>query len=167
MKVGYLITIIGTAVVLSSCASVSRGSKEDFTISTDPPGVEARFSDGFSCTTPCSMKRKHKTKFIITLVQPGYNTVDVYIDSRASKGGVSAATAGNILIGGLVGLGVDAITGAMRKLAPNPVHVVMEPGDGFLRLAAPRGTEDLYEVPEGVDFKAFVKGKDDEETPAE
>ena len=34
--------------------------------------------------------------------------------------------AGNVLLGGLIGAGVDASTGAMNELVPNPLHVVLE-----------------------------------------
>lgn len=160
MELRSVILIVGVGAVLSSCASVSRGSKENFTISTDPSGASATFSDGYVCTTPCSMQRKHKVEFTITLEKEGYKTVDLYIDSRAHAGGAGAATAGNALLGGLVGFGVDALTGAMKKLAPNPAHVVMEPGEGYLRLAAQMGTEDITEVPDGADFKDYIKKRD-------
>ncbi|GJD35738.1 hypothetical protein [Methylobacterium aerolatum] len=41
------------------------------------------------------------------------------------KGG--AAVAGNILAGGVIGLGVDAATGAAYDHTPNPVSVTLEP----------------------------------------
>ena len=34
--------------------------------------------------------------------------------------------AGNVLIGGIIGIGVDAATGATQDLKPNPLHVVLE-----------------------------------------
>jgi hypothetical protein len=33
----------------------------------------------------------------------------------------------NVLIGGVIGIGVDAVTGASQDLKPNPLHVVLEP----------------------------------------
>jgi hypothetical protein len=40
------------------------------------------------------------------------------------------ATAGNVIAGGLVGLGVDAVTGAGYEHTPNPVSVVLVPNGG-------------------------------------
>ena len=37
-----------------------------------------------------------------------------------------AAVAGNILVGGIIGLGVDAATGAGKELTPNPVQVTLD-----------------------------------------
>ena len=42
----------------------------------------------------------------------------------AKSGG--AAVAGNVLVGGVVGLGVDAISGAAKELVPNPIKVNLE-----------------------------------------
>jgi hypothetical protein len=35
--------------------------------------------------------------------------------------------AGNVLVGGVIGLGVDMYTGASQDLVPNPVKVTLEP----------------------------------------
>ena len=43
----------------------------------------------------------------------------------AGSGG--AAMAGNVLVGGLIGAGVDASSGAMLDLVPNPMKVTLEP----------------------------------------
>jgi hypothetical protein len=34
--------------------------------------------------------------------------------------------AGNVLVGGILGIGVDAYTGAFNDLAPNPLTVTLE-----------------------------------------
>jgi len=61
----------------------------------------------------------------ITLSKPGYKTVTTSGMSSISGGG-GTAMAGNLLLGGIIGAGVDASNGAMNELAPNPLHVVME-----------------------------------------
>ena len=39
----------------------------------------------------------------------------------------AAGFAGNLLVGGLVGMGVDAATGAAQDHKPNPVIVTLQP----------------------------------------
>jgi hypothetical protein len=34
--------------------------------------------------------------------------------------------AGNVLVGGIIGLGVDAATGASQDLVPNPLKVTLQ-----------------------------------------
>ena len=41
-------------------------------------------------------------------------------------GSGGAALAGNVLVGGLIGAGVDTVTGAARQLAPNPLNIDLE-----------------------------------------
>lgn len=43
------------------------------------------------------------------------------------SGAGGAAFAGNILLGGAVGMGADAATGAAYNHTPNPVSVTLEP----------------------------------------
>jgi hypothetical protein len=47
--------------------------------------------------------------------------------SRLIAGAGAAGVAGNVLVGGLIGIGVDMATGASQDLVPNPVNVKLEP----------------------------------------
>ena len=49
----------------------------------------------------------------------------IRVTNRVSGSG-GAAMAGNVLVGGIIGAGVDASTGAMLELVPNPVEVGLE-----------------------------------------
>lgn len=66
-----------------------------------------------------------KSEFIATLSMPGYEPATITVTNKvATAGGV--AMAGNVLVGGLIGAGVDAGTGAMLDLTPNPAHVDLQ-----------------------------------------
>lgn len=41
-------------------------------------------------------------------------------------GNGAAGLAGNVLIGGVIGMGTDVATGATQDHKPNPVHAVLE-----------------------------------------
>ena len=41
-------------------------------------------------------------------------------------GAGAAGVAGNVLLGGVIGIGIDAATGASKDLKPNPVEVELE-----------------------------------------
>ena len=68
---GYLIL----AFMVTGCASITRGTNEIFSIQTIPAGVSARLSNGFYCTTPCSMVIPRKGNFTVTLEKEGYESV--------------------------------------------------------------------------------------------
>ena len=62
----------------------------------------------------------------MTFSKPGY--VDERIDVKTQIAGSGAAGfAGNVILGGVVGMGVDAATGATYEHSPNPVRAVLRP----------------------------------------
>ena len=58
----------------------------------------------------------------MTLEKEGYETVRSTVVSSIDTGG-GAAMAGNVILGGVIGAGVDAGSGAMNSHKPNPLVV--------------------------------------------
>lgn len=75
---------------------------------------------------------KRNADISITFQKEGYEPQIVPL-SRDIQSGGAAGFAGNLLLGGIVGMGVDAATGAATDHKPNPVIVTMQPS------APPRG----------------------------
>ncbi|MFL6797331.1 MAG: hypothetical protein ACJ8F3_07955 [Xanthobacteraceae bacterium] len=69
-------------------------------------------------------------------MKPGYIGQQVEVKTRIADSG-AAGLAGNIIAGGVVGLGVDAATGAALEHVPNPVIVVLEPEPRAMPLGRP------------------------------
>jgi hypothetical protein len=115
------------AFSLGACATVTRGSHQAWTVETTPGGAAAKTNIGFACdATPCTWKMERKKEFDITITKPGFKPYTTHITNQiGGKGG--AALAGNVLVGGLIGIGVDAATGASKDLTPNPLKVTLEP----------------------------------------
>ncbi len=126
MKYNKLATLTAVLLLGSGCATITRGSNEAFVIETDPAGVQAQLSNGLQCRTPCSLKVKRRGDFVVTLEKEGYETVRASITSSVDTGG-AAGMAGNVLLGGIIGAGVDAGTGAMHSHKPNPLVVKLVP----------------------------------------
>ena len=117
--------ILGLVVFsVSGCATMTRGTTEAFAIETDPPGASARLSTGLACMTPCSVTVKRRGDFTVWLEKDGYETVTATVTSSIDSGG-GAGMAGNVILGGIIGAGVDAGTGAMHSHKPNPLSVKM------------------------------------------
>jgi len=109
------------ALFHSGCATVTRGTKDSLVIETEPPGAQVRVN-GQVATTPCSFKLSRKFEGSVYISKTGYETLTVHVTSHVvTAGGVGMA--GNVLIGGLIGAGVDVATGAMNSLSPNPIKV--------------------------------------------
>src|SRR5215469_16834115 len=115
-----------SAMLLGGCATVTRGTSDVFVVNTDPSGAAVRTSNQFACdATPCSFKMPRKSEFQVTITKGGYKTWTGQV-THAVAGAGGVGFAGNVLIGGLVGAGVDLYSGAMMNLVPNPLSVKLE-----------------------------------------
>lgn len=120
-----LFALAGAALSLSACATVTRGTSQQFTVESTPPGASVNTTSGFSCVaTPCTFRMPRKDSFSVTVSMAGYAPQTHQIQSGLSGGG-GAAMAGNVLIGGVIGIGVDAASGALNDLTPNPLIVTL------------------------------------------
>lgn len=112
---------------LGGCATVTTGHSQSIVVDSDPQGAE------------CRLKRGEKDVGVVNPT-PGSATVDKgfgKIDVRCAKPGFDetaevltpefqAMTLGNVIIGGVIGILVDAASGAMAKY-PNAVKVALFP----------------------------------------
>lgn len=119
------ITIL-LAISLAGCATVTRGTSEQITFTSEPPEAEVTTSIGLRCNaTPCTFDIPRKQEFIATFKKDGFLAQDIEVKSGVGGAG-AAGFAGNVLIGGIIGMGVDAATGATMEHHPNPVHAELE-----------------------------------------
>jgi len=108
---------------LTSCATITRGVHEKLRIESDPSGANVVLSTGEKGITPATFVEKRRDSFTVTVSKPGYAAQTVTVKSKAGGTGATAM-AGNVLLGGAIGMGVDAGTGAYNSLYPNPVSVI-------------------------------------------
>jgi hypothetical protein len=122
--------LIGAALVLpltlGGCASVTRGWDDQIQINSNPPEANVRLSNGFACQTPCTLKISRKDEFTAVISKAGFQTEQVVVRTQIAGGG-AAGFAGNILLGGVIGMGVDAASGATLEHCPNPIAVNLRP----------------------------------------
>ena len=114
------------AASLSACATITRGTRQDYVIETNPEGAQIELSTGQTCTSPCNLRLPRKHDFVVTARMAGYEDARAQVESRVRAGGVAGA-AGNVLVGGLIGVAVDGSSGAMNDLRPNPLRIEMVP----------------------------------------
>lgn len=120
-----VLTLVGVALSLPACATITRGSSQEFTVQSEPSGARVSTSNGFQCdATPCTFRMPRKDAFRATVSMPGYASQTHDIRSGISGGG-AAGMAGNVVFGGIIGGVVDASSGAMNDLTPNPLIVTL------------------------------------------
>jgi hypothetical protein len=105
-------------MAIGGCATVINGTSQDYEMASKPEGAKITLSNGQSCTAPCKISLKRRNDLTATVELAGYKTEKVYIQSRTGGAGV-----GNILLGGVIGAGVDASNGSMNSLYPRPLNV--------------------------------------------
>ena len=104
------------AASLGGCATITKGHTQGFTVKTDPPGAQCEITKkgayvGVINPTPGTLQ-----------LQKGAAALDVackkdgYLDaSSTASSSVQGWTFGNLLVGGIIGLAVDAGSGAMHQ----------------------------------------------------
>jgi len=130
------IVILSCAILLVACATITKGTTQ--LVAIDTPGAP-----GATCTiqtpsepqlvrTPGSvMLSKGSSSLAISCTKECYLPGSSVIPSNAE-----AMAAGNVILGGVIGLGVDAATGAMNHYS-DLVTVAMVPDQSCYRPAAP------------------------------
>src|SRR5262245_47847574 len=101
--------IVAICAALGGCASVTRGTTENISISSTPSGAQADVSGldaPASCVTPCVVLAKRSADISVKISKDGYEPQVVPLTKEIAGTG-AAGFAGNILLGGLIGAGVD------------------------------------------------------------
>lgn len=127
-----LMALLGALLGLTlttGCATITRGSTDTLVVESEPPGAEIKLSNGLSGKTPATFTLPRKDALVVKIQKAGYEPVEVNITPQVSGAG-GAGMAGNVLVGGLIGAAVDAGSGAMNDLLPNPVRVNLVPQEG-------------------------------------
>jgi hypothetical protein len=117
---------LSSSLLVAACATITKGTSQ--IIAVDTPGVP-----GATCTiTTQSGPQPVTTPGTITLAKasaalPISCTKECYVTGQSIiPSNAEAMSAGNVIFGGVIGLGVDAMSGAMNKY-PDMVTVAMTP----------------------------------------
>jgi hypothetical protein len=122
--------LVVSSILIGGCATITKGSMQSVSINT--PNVV-----GAVCTlsSPSIGNRTITAPNTISIEKASYN-IDVVCKKECYQDGVAVIassvevmTAGNLVVGGVIGLGVDAMSGAINKYDPEAT-VVMQPIKG-------------------------------------
>jgi hypothetical protein len=109
----------------SGCGTITRGTTQDIAIDSSPQGAVVQASNGIGGTTPLSIKAARNVPLTVKISKDGYKDHAAILTPNVSSGG-TAGLAGNIFVGGIIGMAVDAGSGAMYDLTPDRVFAVLE-----------------------------------------
>ena len=119
--------VAATGILVGACATITQGSAQTLRLTTDPPGASCTLSrNGQILTTvratPATLSVfKQKGQLQLVCRKSGY------LDHSMQEGSeFEDMTLGNILFGGIVGVFVDAGSGAMYEY-PSAIHLTLIP----------------------------------------
>jgi hypothetical protein len=118
MHRGIAVALVATMV--GGCATAIRGTTSQVTFASEPSGAVVTTSLGQTCVAPCVLAIERNKPFEATFTKEGFERSIVAVRTEVSREG-GTSFAGNLLLGGLIGMGVDAATGAALDHHPNPV----------------------------------------------
>jgi PEGA domain-containing protein len=137
-----LFALLLAAVFFNSCATITRGVHEKLKVESNPPGANIALSTGEKGVTPAVfVEKRRRDNFTVTVSKPGYESQTVTVVSKAGGTGVTAMAANAIVFGGIIGMGVDAGSGAYHSLYPNPVSITLKPAGSRARKSGSTATK--------------------------
>jgi len=121
------IILAQVSIATSGCATITTGPTQNITVQTSPVGANCTLDRageilGVVTVSPATLNISKSGKAIEVLCR-----LDSYAETmQAVEPDFQAMTLGNVLIGGVIGIAVDAVSGAVGKY-PEQVSVTMVP----------------------------------------
>jgi hypothetical protein len=122
MRFPQALLLLFLLIALNGCATIIHGTTQDISVTTDPADADLLVDGREHYKSPANITMKRKDDHTVEISREGYKSETVAI-----KGTMSLAVAGNFLAGGAIGYGIDAATGAQRRLEPEKVAVRLQP----------------------------------------
>ena len=128
MKIKSIMIITASFVILffvTGCATILNGGDQEVTVNSSPSAAEViiKSNEGviaFAGKSPVTTELSRKNEYEVIVKMEGYKEATVRILKN-----FNIIYLGNIICGGLVGLIIDPITGAMWKLEPDEINVTL------------------------------------------
>jgi hypothetical protein len=112
--------------LLSSCATIVSGSKQNVKFASTPSMATIYVDEVEVGKTPFEIKLPRKSEHTVMIKLDGYQTFQTKLTKK-----FNAWYIGNIAFGGLIGIIIDPITGAIYNLTPSEVNAQMSKGTAF------------------------------------
>jgi hypothetical protein len=124
-KLGVIATAIVVGTMMSGCSTIIKGTSQSIAISTPPvTGANCTLTSSqgsWSVSTPGAVTvERSKEDIQARCAKEGYEDAVAMIPSN-----FEGWTVGNLVFGGLIGVGVDAATGAMNQY-PKAFQIPMQ-----------------------------------------
>lgn len=113
-------------LLTSSCATIISGSRQTVTFLSTPKHAKVLIDEVEVGRTPFQTKLARKREYAVMIKLDGYLPYETKLTKK-----FNAWYIGNIAIGGLIGLIIDPITGAIYNLTPKEIDAQLQQGSAF------------------------------------
>ncbi len=120
-KTTSILVIISFFLLSSSCATLFKGTSEEVNFNSDPTKAEVWVNGVKMGETPVALKLASKKTYTIEFKKEGFETKAYTITNHVGAGWVILD-----VLAGLVGVIVDAATGAWYSLDQKNVNAILE-----------------------------------------
>ncbi len=112
-------------LIFTGCATIIHGTKQNIFVNSSPQGAKISINGVPVATTPAKIKLPRGESTTILIEKEDYKSRGVFV-SR----GLSGWFFGNFLIGGVIGMIIDAVDGAMFRLSPSEIYAILSEQEG-------------------------------------
>lgn len=126
MKTFTKTLLFAAVILLSGCATIISGSRQEVEIASDPSSAKVYINEIEIGNTPVQRNLKRNQDYKLTLKLDGYEAYETSLEKK-----FNAWYIGNVAFGGLIGLVVDPITGAIHKLKPEEIDGNLKSGTTY------------------------------------
>jgi hypothetical protein len=109
--------------IAAGCATIIHGSRQSTAISSYPSHATVFIDNQNMGATPLMVRLKRKDNHLVKIELPGYLPYEATFTHK-----FNAWIFGNLVFGGIIGIVVDAVDGAMYKLSPDQLDAELTQG---------------------------------------
>lgn len=114
------------AMMLTSCGTIISGSKQSVRFASNPNQATIFVNGQEIGKTPMETKLARKENHQVSIQLEGYLPYEIKLEKKFNEWYI-----GNVFFGGIIGLVIDPITGALYKLTPKEVNAQLKKGTAF------------------------------------
>lgn len=126
MRKSLIPSSLAILLLLSSCATIVSGSKQNIKFTSNPSNATIFIDEVQVGKTPFDIKLTRKKEHNVLIKLEGFKTYETKLTKK-----FNAWYIGNIIFGGLIGVIIDPITGAIYNLSPSEINAEMNKGVAF------------------------------------
>ena len=126
MKNTIMLLCISSLFFLSSCATIVSGIRQTVKFDSTPTNATVFIDETEVGKTPFETKLERTREYEVEIRLEGYEPYKTKLTKQ-----FNAWYIGNIVFGGIIGLVVDPITGAIYRLTPNEINAQLQQGTVF------------------------------------